>query len=98
MRALLAIVCVCVCACASPQVTTVAVQQAATVLGGDLQPGATCASEAADCSPMGGGTGSLLLPIAVIGVAALVIASVSYVNYVVQKSARLTPPARHRTP
>jgi hypothetical protein len=47
---------------------------------------------------MGGGTGSLLLPIAVIGAAVLVIAGVSYVNYVVQQSARATPPARHSTP
>lgn len=94
MRAFLVMVCLCACA---PQTATVAVQQAATVLGGDVQTGAACASEAT-CPPMGGGTGSLLLPIAVIGAAVLVIAGVSYVNYVVQQSARATPPARHSTP
>jgi len=94
MRALLVMVCLCACA---PQTATVAVQQAATVLGGDGQTGATCTIEST-CPASGGGTGSLMLPIAVIGVAALVIAGVVYVNYVVQQSARASPPARHRTP
>ena len=87
---------VCLCACA-PQTATVAVQQAATVLGGDGQAGTSCtieasarrgaAVQAAWCSRY-----------AVIGAAVLVIAGVSYVNYVVQQSARAAPPARHSTP
>lgn len=91
MRALLVMVCLCACV---PQTATVAVQQAATVLGGDGQVGATCTSEAT-CPPRGGGTGGVVLPLVVIGAAALVIAGVSYVNYVVQQSARAAPPARH---
>jgi len=93
MRALVLMVWLCACA---PQTATVAVQQAATVLGGDAQAG-TCSSEAT-CPPRGGGRGGLVLPLVVIGAAALVIAGVSYVNYVVQQSARATPPARHSTP
>jgi hypothetical protein len=91
MRALL--VMVCVCACAAPQAATVALQQAATVVGGDGPESSTCNSSP-DCPPMGGGTGSLLLPLAVIGAAVVVIAGVSYVYSVVQPPARIAPPAR----
>ena len=94
MRAFLVMVWLCACA---PQTATVAVQQAATVLGGDVETGTACATEAT-CPARGGGTGSLVLPLVAIGAAVLVIAGVSYVNYVVQQSARATPPARHSTP
>lgn len=90
MRAL--VVLVCVTACAGRQAATSAVQQAATVLGGDVQTG-TCSSELA-CPPTGGGNGSVLLPVAVIGAAALVIAGAAYGYHLVQEPARIVHRAR----
>jgi hypothetical protein len=93
MRALLVLVCV--SACATGQLTTSAVQQAATVFGGGDGQAGTCSNEGA-CTHTGGGTGDLLLPIAAIGAVVLVVAGVTYVNSIVQTPARI--PRTARTP
>jgi hypothetical protein len=79
-------------ACAGRQVATSAVQQAATMIGGDARTG-TCSSEPE--RPAGGGTGSVLLPVAVIGAAAVVIAGAAYGYHLVQPPARIAHRARH---
>lgn len=84
MRALLVVVCVAGCAA----------RPAATVLGGDVQP-STCTTDA-ECPP-GGGTGSALLPLALIGATAVVIAASAYVYTLVRPPAHVTV-SRHPGP
>jgi hypothetical protein len=91
MRALL--VMVCLSACAGGQLTTAAVHQAVTALGGDEQAG-SC-NNAAECEHYGGGTGSMVLPLVAIGAIVVIVAGVTYVYSIVQQPARVTTSARN---
>jgi hypothetical protein len=64
---------------------------AATGLGGDVQGQVSDCSLDPSCSN-GGGRGSLVLPLVIIGATIAGIAAISYVNYLVRPAVRVTDP------